>query len=182
MALPGPGVPLSLNDIKGEFGGPASPSLANYYAGGSYVNSGTSGTYGPVPTGGTISIANFYGTQAVLEVISLTIGYDGFGAYGYDIYSGSGVGSISPNTLSFAGGAFCYAILSGVSYFALACTTPDVSPSCFTNLNANGTNFTSASATYYTGYDPDIGGYSEWYWLSGSNPIGTSGTVSCIFT
>jgi len=177
MALPGPGVPLSLNDIKGEFGGPSSPSLANYYAGGSYVNSGTSGTYGPVPTGGTISIANFYGTQAALEVISLTVGDDGYGDYGYSQLLG--IGSISPNTLSFAGGAFCDAIAQiGPSYFGLSCTTPYVSPSCFTNLNANGTNFTSASASYST----DGSTYSQWLWFGGSNPLGTSGTVSCIFT
>ena len=178
MALPGPGVPLSLNDIKGEFGGPSSPSLADYYAGGSYVNSGTSGTYGPVPTFGTISIANFYGTQAALEVISLTVGDDGYGDYGYNQYLG--IGSISPNTLSFAGGAFCDAIgwVGGSPYFGLSCTTPYVSPSCFTNLNANGTNFTSASASYST----DGSTYSQWLWFGGSNPLGTSGTVSCIFT
>jgi hypothetical protein len=177
MALPGPGVPLSLNDIKGEFGGPSSPSLADYYAGGSYVNSGTSGTYGPVPPSGTISIANFYGTQAALEVISLTVGDDGYGDYGYNIYQG--YGSISPNTLSFAGGAFCDAIgWVGYPYFGLSCTTPYVSPSCFTNLNANGTNFTSASASYST----DGSTYSQWLWFGGSNPLGTSGTVSCIFT
>jgi len=69
MALPTSG-PLSLNDIKGEFGGPASPSLGDYYAGGSYVPAGTTGTNGAVPSSGTISISNFYGTSAV--VISLT--------------------------------------------------------------------------------------------------------------
>jgi hypothetical protein len=181
MALPSSG-PLSLSDIKGEFGGPGSPSLGDYYAGGSYVPSGTSGTYGAVPTGGTISIANFYGTQAALEVISLTVGNDGYGDYGYDSYNG--YGSISPNTLSFAGGAYCTSIgwIGGSSYFGISCGVAYVSSSCFTNLNANGTNFTSASATYYTGYDPDIGGYSEWLWFGGSNPLGTSGTVSCIFT
>lgn len=63
MALPTSGA-LSLNDIKGEFGGPTSPSLGDYYAGGTYVPSGTSGTYGSVPTSGAISIQNFYGTAA----------------------------------------------------------------------------------------------------------------------
>jgi hypothetical protein len=65
MALPTSG-PLSLNDIKGEFGGPASPSLGDYYAGGSYVPAGTTGTNGAVPSSGTISISNFYGTSAVV--------------------------------------------------------------------------------------------------------------------
>lgn len=61
MTLPTSGA-LSLNDIKGEFGGPTSPSLGDYYAGGTYVPAGTSGTYGAVPSSGAISIQNFYGT------------------------------------------------------------------------------------------------------------------------
>ena len=69
MALPTSGA-LSLNDIKGEFGGPTSPSLGDYYAGGTYVLAGTSGTYGAVPSSGAISIQNFYGTAA--PVISIT--------------------------------------------------------------------------------------------------------------
>lgn len=177
MALPSSG-PLSLNDIKGEFGGPGSPSLSDYYAGGSYVPSGTSGTYGAVPTGGTISIANFYGTQAALEIISLNVGDDGYGDYGYNPYLG--IGSISPNTLSFAGGAYCDALcwIGGSSYFGLSCTTPYVLPSCFNNLNANGTNYSSGSASYST----DGSSYSQWLWFGGGNPLGTGGTVSCIFT
>jgi len=66
MTLPASG-PLSLNDIKGEFGpvgSPANVALGNYYAGGAYVPPGTSGTYGAVPSSGTISIQNFYGTTA----------------------------------------------------------------------------------------------------------------------
>ncbi len=69
MPLPTSGA-LSLGDIKGEFGGPASPSLGNYYAGGAYVPAGTSGTNGAVPSGGAISISNFYGTG--LPTISIS--------------------------------------------------------------------------------------------------------------
>jgi len=66
MTLPASG-PLSLNDIKGEFGpvgSPANVALGDYYAGGAYVAYGVSGINGPVPTSGAISIANFYGTTA----------------------------------------------------------------------------------------------------------------------
>jgi len=69
MPLPASG-PLSLNDIQGEFGGSNPISLSEYYAGGGLVPSGTSGTYGAVPSSGTISIQNFYGTSNV--VITLT--------------------------------------------------------------------------------------------------------------
>jgi len=62
MALPSSG-PLSLSDIQGEFGGSNPISLSEYYAGGGLVPSGTSGTYGAVPSSGTISIQNFYGTS-----------------------------------------------------------------------------------------------------------------------
>lgn len=63
MALP-PSGPLSLSQIRDEFGGGNPVSLSQYYAGGGRVPSGTSGTYGPVPTSGAISIKNFYGTSS----------------------------------------------------------------------------------------------------------------------
>lgn len=69
MTLPTSGA-LSLNDIKGEFGGPTSPSLGDYYAGGTYVPAGTSGTNGAVPSSGAISIGSFYGTST--PVVSIT--------------------------------------------------------------------------------------------------------------
>lgn len=68
MALPTSGV-LSLSDIAGEFGGAVPHSLSEYYAGGLYVPAGTSGTNGPVPSAGTISIEDFYGTANVISRI-----------------------------------------------------------------------------------------------------------------
>ena len=65
MTLPTSG-PLSLSDIQTEFGGTAPTSLSEYYAGGAYVPSGTSGTNGPVPSSGAIGIANFYGTSSLV--------------------------------------------------------------------------------------------------------------------
>jgi hypothetical protein len=62
MALPSSG-PLTLANIQTEFGGSNPISLNEYYAGGGLVPAGTSGTYGAVPSSGTISIRNFYGTS-----------------------------------------------------------------------------------------------------------------------
>jgi hypothetical protein len=62
MALPSSG-PLTLANIQTEFGGSNPISLNEYYAGGANVPAGTSGTYGAVPSSGTISIRNFYGTS-----------------------------------------------------------------------------------------------------------------------
>jgi len=92
MTLPSSGA-LSLNDIKGEFGGPASPSLGDYYAGGSYVPAGTSGTYGAVPSSGTISIQNFYGTSAVIIAfndLSVSAAAGGYSQAGYAIFGAGG--------------------------------------------------------------------------------------------
>ena len=61
MALPTSGT-LTLADIQTEFGGSNPIGLSEYYAGGSYVPAGTSGTNGAVPSSGTISISDFYGT------------------------------------------------------------------------------------------------------------------------
>jgi len=69
MTLPTSG-PLSLSDIQTEFGGSNPISLSEYYAGGTYVPAGTSGTYGAVPSSGAISIRNFYGTTAVTIFLS----------------------------------------------------------------------------------------------------------------
>ena len=65
MALPSSGA-LTLADIQTEFGGSNPISLSEYYAGGANVPAGTTGTYGAVPSSGTISIRNFYGTSKVV--------------------------------------------------------------------------------------------------------------------
>ena len=62
MALPASGA-LSLDDIQTEFGGSNPIGIDEYYAGGAFVPPGTSGTNGPVPSSGTISINNFFGTS-----------------------------------------------------------------------------------------------------------------------
>jgi len=66
MALPTPGVSLSLSQIQGEFGGANPISMSEYYAGGTYVPAGTTGSNGAVPANGTISISQFYGTSNIV--------------------------------------------------------------------------------------------------------------------
>lgn len=78
MTLPTSG-PLSLADIQGEFGGSNPISLSEYYAGGAYVPAGTTGTNGPVPSSGAISISNFYGTSAVV------VTFDDFSLNAYEL-------------------------------------------------------------------------------------------------
>jgi hypothetical protein len=64
MPIPSSGA-ISLDTIQTEFGGSNPISLSEYYAGGTYVPSGTSGTNGAVPSSGEISFSQFYGTTAL---------------------------------------------------------------------------------------------------------------------
>lgn len=86
MPLPSSG-PLSLNDIQTEFGGTNPISLSEYYAGGANVPAGTTGTYGAVPSSGTISIQNFYGTSKVVYRLDSDV-YSDFGINGVDPSAG----------------------------------------------------------------------------------------------
>jgi hypothetical protein len=61
MPLQGSG-PISINDLKTEFGSGAN-SLASYYKGGGIVPN--TATNANVPTSGAISLANFYGASVV---------------------------------------------------------------------------------------------------------------------
>lgn len=107
MTLPTSG-PLSLSDIQTEFGGSNPISLNEYYAGGGLVPSGTSGTNGAVPSSGTISISQFYGTSNIpaLSVSASSVS-------GFEIgpsNSGSVTSSGSPSTTPSGGvGPYTYA-------------------------------------------------------------------------
>lgn len=99
MALP-PSGPLSLSQIQGEFGGSNPISLSEYYRGGGFVtNNNTS-----VPTSGTISISNFYGTVRRI-FIPITISSS---TYNFDVYNnrgGSYVAGISDVQVTVNSGA-----------------------------------------------------------------------------
>lgn len=69
MPIPSTGA-LALSAVQTEFGGSNPISLSEYYAGGTYVAAGTSGTNGAVPASGAISVSKFYGTTAVSLALS----------------------------------------------------------------------------------------------------------------
>ena len=73
---------LSLDNIQTEFGGSNPIDINEYYAGGSYVPAGCTGTNGAVPSSGTIAVSNFYGTSATLGYVE-----DLFSTY---LYTGNG--------------------------------------------------------------------------------------------
>lgn len=94
MTLPSSG-PLSLADIQAEFGGSNPISLSEYYAGGAYVPAGTTGTNGPVPTSGTISISNFYGTS------NQYVAFDDVGASDYQFFPNTAYAFYSINNTGY---------------------------------------------------------------------------------
>ena len=110
MTLPTiPGSSISLSQIQTEFGGANPISMSEYYAGGSYVGSGTANaTSVAIPTSGAISFSNFSGASAIQTYYSgtLTQAYYTFSSSGtfsttYQYgFIGPGQGSRSPTTLT----------------------------------------------------------------------------------
>lgn len=73
-----------MNTIAGEFGGSVPHSLSEYYRGGGLVPN--TPTNAAIPTSGTISMGNFYGSSA-RAAVSLTITGN---TYNYDVYANRG--------------------------------------------------------------------------------------------
>jgi hypothetical protein len=128
MAIPSSG-PLAMTAIQTEFGGSNPISLSEYYAGGGLVGAGTTGTYGAVPSSGTISIRSFYGTSAgpppgqqaftsagtytwvapalVTSVSVVVVGGGGGGSgQGSTVTSGTSSQFLTPGNCLTAGGGF----------------------------------------------------------------------------
>lgn len=63
MAIPSTGA-ISMTTIQTEFGGSPAISMSEYYAGGTYVGSGTTGNNGAIPASGTLEMDDFRGSQA----------------------------------------------------------------------------------------------------------------------
>ncbi len=97
MAIPGPGVAISLNTIVGEFGGAVPHSLSEYYRGGGLVPNAPANT--AIPTSGQIALGNFYGATNRIS-IPITLSSN---TYNYDLYTNRGpsyVAGISDITLT----------------------------------------------------------------------------------
>lgn len=84
MAIPGPGVAISMNTIATEFGGTVPHSLSEYYRGGGLVPN--TPTNAAIPTSGQIAMGNFYGSANRTQ-IALTISGN---TYNYDVYANRG--------------------------------------------------------------------------------------------
>lgn len=150
MALPTSGQ-LTLADIQTEFGGTNPISLSEYYAGGGLVPSGTSGTYGAVPSSGTISIQNFYGTT---NRVALSVTYSSNTADASLNLSGIGgyIAGFSDITVTVNSGVYLYANSTGNAGLAISGgTTGDtlniVNNGFIIGRGGNGYIFPSTAAT-----------------------------------
>ena len=198
MTLPSSG-PLSLSDIQGEFGGSNPISLSEYYAGGGLVPPGTSGTYGAVPSSGTISIQNFYGTTAFTPVTntytsgsgnetvpsgasSLTLTVVGAGGsggssytdFGSDIYNSGGGGggagySIITRSVVSGDWSTTIAYSVGTSGGVSSTTTGSLSAGAVSLTGGGGGNGTSADSG--SGGGGGTGGTAS----GGTNTSGSAG-------
>lgn len=84
MAIPGPGVAISMNTIAGEFGGTVPHSLSEYYRGGGRVPN--TPTNSNIATSGAINMGSFYGAMNRAQ-ISLNLSSN---TYNYDVYANRG--------------------------------------------------------------------------------------------
>lgn len=178
MTLPSSG-PLSLSDIQTEFGGSNPISLSEYYAGGAYVPAGTTGTFGAVPSSGTISLRNFYGTTKYLDSQTVTVGiFDLGGGYGtYYGYFAGVTGAISDGTSNMYSGAtigrlFWYSLTSSLTFTV---QQPNLTKA-WTTMVVNGVSFSTApsSSTDSTS--------TTWTWSGVSNPFGYTAGVNVTCT
>lgn len=86
MTLPSSGA-LSLNDVRGEFGGPSSNvTVGTYYRNGTYVYNVTKNL--GVPTSGQIDFADWYGTEGTGAYAKGTCGSAATGGKASVTYSG----------------------------------------------------------------------------------------------
>lgn len=189
---------ITLAQIQTEFGGSNPISMSEYYAGGAYVPSGTSGTNGAVPTSGQISFSQFYGTSNYLDLQTLTaVSVDSSTYYGdpigdYDYFLNHGVtpggGSISPGSTSIYSGAtwlymewnYSYGVFASGQGVGFTVYRPLASGSIpnsgWTTATitspaaaSSPTSFNRTSLNYSTTSDANYY-YASWYTSPGSTP------------
>lgn len=183
MTIPSSGA-ISLLDIQNEFGGSSPISLNEYYAGGSYVPSGTTGTYGAVPSSGAISLRDFYGTSKIVVVNrTVTVGdkSDAFitlVGYGNSSAPAGAYGSIDNSAFGLTSATVVEIAWSADNIgntnlvFRLGGSQPN---SGFSKITIGSTDYARTSASYSSGSS-----YTSWFWAGVSNPFGATGSTKAV--
>lgn len=180
MAIPSSGA-ISLLDIQNEFGGSSPISLNEYYAGGSYVPSGTTGTYGAVPSSGEISLRNFYGTSKVVNIYrTITVGINGSGpislfGYGSSAAPVGAYGSIDNQNFGLINTnivELCF--VEGSPSSVILRLDGNQSNSGFSAITVGNNTYFRSSATY------NAGSQTYWLWSAPINPFSSVGTTTAV--
>lgn len=186
-----PTTSLAFSALQTEFGGANPISLSEYYRSGSYVPTGTTSSYGTIPTSGQISLGVFRGTQKVtyldLQTVTPDIAIVFAGDFSSVVYyhgyatnnalGGYPIGSISDGTSNIYGGAAVEGVYTSDSdpnnpdndiyvYFAVAGSRAN---SGWTSMSINGEKTYYRSSAGYANY----GSITYWSWLDmeGTDPI-----------
>lgn len=115
--------PITIQDIVDEFGGATPHKLGEYYRGGNKVPNNSYNQN--VPTAGAISIGDFYGARASIE-LSLTLwGGGGGGGNGYADGSGSGSASSGRPTAIFTEEKYDYYVSIGRNMRTMTISSSD---------------------------------------------------------
>ena len=190
MALPT--TSLSFSALQTEFGGSNPISLSEYYRGGSYVPSGTTSSYGTIPTSGAINLGVFRGTSDSVYLDTQTVTVSGYEIINYEIgyyengygYSSSyPYGSISDGTSNiYGGGAITDLnyVQYGLSSASVALGISGATNSGWTTMTIGTTSFSRASADIYGFHNGS--GFWTWNVAVGANPFGTSGSKAVYWT
>ena len=98
--------PIKLSEIQSEFGGINPIALSEYYSGGVNVPAFTVGDNGPIPTSGSLSFSDFYGSENVdPTALFMTVGVNvtirgygpTFGTLVPDLFKGQTIAGIFGN-------------------------------------------------------------------------------------
>jgi hypothetical protein len=141
MALQTTGA-ITLAEIQTEFGGSNPISLSEYYAGGTYVPSGASGTNGAVPASGQISMSQFYGTSDIV-ILSFTgnqtwVVPTGVTSVTVKCWGAGGAHGASPGTFGKAG-------LGGEGGFAKATISVTPGETLYVHAGTTGSSYSAGN-------------------------------------
>lgn len=130
---------------------------------------------------GSISLSHFHGKSNALDTQTVTVGYMAGNTYFPTSYGYNNLfayGSVSDGTLNPLNNATITYLAWNDNNNVTLSVTGYYSNSGFTTMNIAGTNFNRTSAVY-TG----TSGGSSWVWNNTTtNPFGTSGTKTVVFS
>ena len=134
---------ISLSQIRDEFGGSTQTSLSQYYRGGLLVPNNTFNN--TIPTTGTISLSQFYGTAAYV---------------GFSTFSESNVGTTFDSFIS--AGFSINAFGTVTSYNVTNFDFPNETDRGTWYIGGGSTSDFEVRATLFSGNAPDVGSLNTW--------------------